>query len=112
MFKKITAGVATLALSVGIISTANAAELTQSSSTIQKPTQVNHSSLITPFAASIYVTKTDYIEKGKPIPSTYFTTEERNGNKYGGNIPLVKTEDYSSKFYKVTYAGNIPRFFE
>ncbi len=112
MFKKITAGVATLALSVGIISTANAAELTQPSSPIQEPIQVKSSNIITPFAASIYVTRIDYIEKGKPIPSTYFTTEERNGYKYGGNIPLVKTEDYSSKFYKVTYAGNISRFLE
>ena len=111
MIKKITAAAATLALSVGIISTANAAELTQPSSSIKNPIQVSASNIIKPLAASIYVTRVDYIEKGKSIPSSYFTTEERNGNKYGGSIPLVKTES-SGNFYKCTYAGNITQFIE
>ena len=112
MIKKITAGAATLALSVGIISTASAAEITQPSSPIQEPTQVNYSNIITPFAASIYVTKFDYIKLGEPIPPYFYTTEERNGNKYGGYIPHIKTEIYSSNFYKVTYAGQLSKFVE
>ena len=112
MFKKITAGVATLALSVGILSTASAAELTQPSSPIKNPIQVSSSNIIKPFAGSIYVTRIDYVEKGKSIPPYFYTTEVRNGNKYGGSIPHLKTEDYSSNFYKVTYAGHISQFIE
>lgn len=112
MFKKITAGVATLALSVGIISTASAAELTQPSSSIKNPIQVNASNIITPYASTLYVTKTVYIEKGSNIPDSYFITKESNGIKYGGSIPIQKVESDGNYYWKVTYAGNITRFFE
>ncbi|MBJ8205477.1 hypothetical protein JDS91_30065 [Bacillus cereus] len=111
MIKKITAGVATLALSFGIISTASAAEFTQPSSPIKESIQVNASNISTLSAARYYATKINYIEKGKSIPDSYFMTAESNGAKYGGSIPIQKVED-SGSFWKVTYAGYLNRFFE
>lgn len=116
MIKKITAGVATLALSVGIINTANAAELTQPSSPIQEdPTQVNSSDIIiTPYASSYFVSKTIKVEKGGNIPDSLFVTAESNGIKYGGSIPINpdKLISFNTYYWQVTYEGRIPRFFE
>lgn len=113
MFKKITAGVATLALSVGIVSTASAAELIQPSSPIQEPTQVNDSNIITPYsAAQIYATASIRVEKGGNIPDSYVVTKMYNGSKYGGAIPIQKVESFNTYYWTVTYAGYIPKFME
>lgn len=113
MFKKITAGVATLALSVGILSTASAAELTQPSSPIKNPIQVSSSNLITPYgSAQIYVTESIRVEKGGNIPDYHTVTKIYNGSKYGGGIPIQKVESFNTYYWTVTYAGYIPKFME
>lgn len=117
MFKKITAGVATLAISVGIINTASATELIQPTLSITNPIEVSTSSDITPYAASLLVTRYDYFDKAKypasyMTPDTYFTTEISNGNYYGGSIPKVAVEASGLDFWKVTYKGRIPIFQE
>lgn len=112
MIKKITAGVATLALSVGILSTASAAEFTQPSSPIKNPIQVSSSNIITPYSsAQIYVREIVWIEKYNSIPSRHFIAKEHLGSKYGGYVGIENIEE-TAAFYKVYYGGYIPKFME
>lgn len=111
MIKKITASVATLALSVGILSTASAAELTQPSS--PNPIQVSSSSnIITPYnGAQIYVQHIEWVLKTDKILPRWFISKEYNGSKYGGYVEIEQTVPAGS-FYKVYYGGYIPKFIE
>ncbi|MEK4702042.1 hypothetical protein MKX47_21315 [Solibacillus sp. FSL R7-0668] len=117
MIKKITTSVATLALSVGIISTASATELAQPSSPIQEPNQVN--SIITPYNNSIYAEKiVDYYKLDYPVagstPYSIFVTKEVNGNKYGGTLTrksIVESGKWGD-WWRVTYSGQLTRFIE
>ncbi|MFW0068556.1 MAG: hypothetical protein AB8Y35_03240 [Coxiella endosymbiont of Dermacentor silvarum] len=117
MIKKISASVATLALSVGIISTASATELPQPSSPIQEPAQVN--SIITPYNNSIYAEHTvEYYKLDYPVaggtPYSIFYTKEVNGNKYSGTLTrksIVESGKWGD-WWKVTYSGYLTRFIE
>lgn len=112
--KKIIASVATLGLSLGIVSAAGAEELSTSTSPFQGNTTIETTSTITPYnLTKSYSEQTYYAKSTNPYnswpESKRKTLDDANGKVWIGTLYISKVTATGNGWY-VTYSGTLTQY--
>lgn len=111
MIKKIITGVATVGLSLTIVSTAGAEELSRPTSPIQGNTIIETTSIITPYnltksySTNRYYNKSDY-PNNTALPTKISYTENAANGVWVGTLTLVEVIPYSNG-WNCIYSGTL-----